>query len=475
MRTKVNQGAGRAKRVAAVVLAAAFFVGCMAPADREPQAEAQQLQLPAQAPNVLVIMTDDQPVNNTLAVMPKTRRWFGRRGTTFTNTFATTPLCCPSRASIFTGRYAHNHRVNTSQREDTEDLNHDSTMQRYLSEAGYRNAIFGKYLNSWDIKNDPPFFHDWAIIPGGKARAYYGADWNVNGSTRTIERYSTNFIKDRGLRFLESAEQEDTRPWMMFLNVYAPHQPTLVPERFARTDIPRWRLNPARRESNFGDKPPFHKRHEDAATKAKQIYKGQMRSLVPVDRLVDRVMTQLKELGENRDTLAFFVSDNGYMLAEHGLLKKSSPYTQSARIPLMARWPGNFEAGARRSSVTGNIDIAPTVYEAAGVTPDPELPVDGLSLLGPDRRRNILLEYWSEYDRPKYVSWASVRSKRFQYVEYYRRDLETVRFREYYNLRRDPWQLRNLLRDGNPSNDPDLTRVKRRLNELRQCSGDSCR
>lgn len=433
----------------------------------------QALQAPG-APNVLVIMTDDQPLNNTMAVMPRTRKWFRRGGTTFSNTFATTPLCCPSRASIFTGRYAHNHGVRFSQASETQNLDHSTTMQRHLSDLGYRNAIFGKFLNAWDLSVDPPYFHDWAVMPGGKAKAYYGGEWNVDGEVRTIERYSTSYINRRGLNFLDDAEQEDVRPWMMFLNVYAPHQPTLVPDRFKDAPIPKWKTNPARREKNFGDKPPFAHRLDDAGERARKIYRGQMRSLIPVDRMIGRVMTRLAELGEASNTIAFFVSDNGYMLAEHALLRKSAPYTQSAKIPMMARWPGHLEDGARATRIAGNIDIAPTVYDAIGVTAGTRS-VDGLSLLGGDRRRNILLEYWQEYDRARYVPWTSLRSKRFQYIEYYRDDNRTVRFREYYNLNRDPWQLKNLLADGERSNNPDLRRIKRRLQRLRKCEGDSCR
>lgn len=457
-------------------LGVALLALFMSAAHRAPRAEAQELPLPALRPNVLVIMTDDQPVNNTMAMMPRTRHWFGQRGTTFTNAFATTPLCCPSRASIFTGRYAHNHGVKANYREETDNLDHDSTMQRYLAEAGYRNAIFGKYLNGWDRAEDPPFFHDWAIIRGGKERGYYGGDWNVNGQQEVVSRYSTNYIRDHALRFLESAETLDARPWMMFLNVYAPHHPSLSPERYAEVDVPRWIDDPARRESNLADKPPFARRVSGARRRAKENYEAQMRSLVPVDRMVEAVRLQLRALGETEDTIAFFMSDNGYMSGEHQLLRKSEPYTPATKIPFMTRWPGNFEAGLTDRRVIGNIDLAPTVYEAAGVTPDESFPVDGMSLLDDATRDDILLEYWQEHPiNQTYVPWASLRTRRFQYIEYYDQDMQQVRFREYYDLHSDPWQLENLLNDEDPANDPDVSMIEQRLGELRRCSGEGCR
>jgi arylsulfatase A-like enzyme len=124
-------------------------------------------------------------------------------------------------------------------------------------------------------------------------------------------------------------------------------------------------------------------------------------------------------------------------------------------------------AGTWDDRITGTVDIAPTVLEAAGIAPDPtKAPLDGRSILSAEPRTRIVLEYRRETWIP---TWASIRTKRYQYVEYY--DDEGTRFfREYYNLTRDPWQLRNLLRDGNPAG-PDVSSLARQLLHDRLCVG----
>jgi arylsulfatase A-like enzyme len=111
--------------------------------------------------------------------MPATRRWFRAGGTYFRRAVATTPSCCPSRASIFSGRYAHNHEVLSGKPGYAERLNQSATVQHYLRDAGYRTAIYGKYLNNWDLGRDPPHFDDWAIFANSSDHGYYDGTWNV--------------------------------------------------------------------------------------------------------------------------------------------------------------------------------------------------------------------------------------------------------------------------------------------------------
>jgi arylsulfatase A-like enzyme len=107
--------------------------------------------------------------------------------------------------------------------------------------------------------------------------------------------------------------------------------------------------------------------------------------------------------------------------------------------------------------------------EAAGITPDPEYPVDGRSLLGRPQRSRLLLEFQKEHN---IWTWASTITRDDQYIEYYVNG--SVRFREYYDLRRDPWQLRNRYGDNSRSNDPAIAPLRRRLARDRTCSGSAC-
>ncbi|MDQ3958215.1 MAG: sulfatase-like hydrolase/transferase, partial [Actinomycetota bacterium] len=198
----------RGGSVAALVLVTALGTGAT-------QSAAQSDALP---PNVLIIITDDQRASGTLDVMPRTMRWFAQDGTLFANALATTPTCCPSRASVMTGLYAHNHGVQTSERGQAEEMEQQLTMQRYLHLEGYRTGIFGKYLNAWPPQTPPPWFDEWAILSDSARNGYLGGRWNVQGELRQLRRYSTRVIEDRALDFIANAETDDAQPWLLYLS-----------------------------------------------------------------------------------------------------------------------------------------------------------------------------------------------------------------------------------------------------------------
>jgi arylsulfatase A-like enzyme len=144
----------------------------------------------------------------------------------------------------------------------------------------------------------------------------------------------------------------------------------------------------------------------------------------------------------------------------------------------LLRWPGHVPRGVTRSRLTGIPDIGPTVLDAAGLDTDLVRPrLDGRSLLERNARDRLLLEYWRE-GNTGIPTWASLRTRTFQYTEYYARDDETRIFREYYRLRPDPWQLRNVLRGGTTANDPDLPALAANLARVGDAeappTSDSC-
>lgn len=444
-------------------LSLAILLAALAPAAPVVRAAAD-----ATRPNILIILTDDHRID-MMQVLKRTRHFFAAEGTTYPDAFATTPLCCPSRASIMTGRYAHNTGVETNL--DAERLDARSTMQRYLQDDGYRTAILGKYLNSW--RRDPPYFDDWAIFNGGDA-AYTKALMNLDGRQTVINRYSTDFITARSIQLLHAFEADDDRPWYLYVAPFTPHAPYQPADRYRRTDVPNLIRNPAMSEEDRSDKPPWVQLKHEKRIKAHRVWTLQERMLLSVDTMVDKLLATVDELGERGPTLMFFLGDNGYLLGEHGLQQKHSPYTGSVEIPFYLRWPGHVEARGVDERLVANIDIAPTVYDAVGIQPDTEYPVDGRSLLdGSWDRDRMLLEYTHREDRAV-PTWASLRTSNYQYVEYYDEDRQEVGFKEYYDLITDPFQLTNLLGDADASNDPDpalLTYLSLQLQRDRRCEG----
>jgi arylsulfatase A-like enzyme len=453
---------GLVRGSATVILLFLFFVAADGQVPLAPSSAANG------RPNVLIIVTDDQRAG--LSVMPATRRWLRDGGTEFKNAIATTPLCCPSRASIFTGRYAHNHHV-FSNGGDGGNLIQESTLQFYLRQAGYETALFGKYLNRWGASEAPPYFDRFAIAMG--SRHYYDGVFNVNGNVPTVRDYNTSYIRDKAVRFLQS-NRAQTGPWFLYLATAAPHDPFTAQPKYAQARVSPWAGDAAVFEKDRSDKPPYVQGQHAGIRFGRKTRAKQFRTLMSVDDMVSRVFHTLKDLGEARNTLVLFISDNGFMWGEHGLRGKSLPYEQAIRVPFLARWPGHFRAGAVDNRLVANIDIAPTILEAAGITPDPAYPLDGRSLLGSDsQRQSQLTEYFPSLfvptAEPRY--WASIRSTTFKYTEYYSDDGTTVIDREYYNLRTDPWELHNLLGDADPANDPDVAVLSAQLAHDRACEG----
>ena len=301
-------------------------------------------------------------------------------------------------------------------------------------------------------------------------KGYQKAEWNVNGEVRNLTRYTTDFIRKRALRFLASSEDDDGRPWFMVVTPYAPHPPQRHPRRHNGTPMPALKVTPAIEERAKSDKPTYVEEAHLSMHRARREYRRMQRTLLAVDELVASLRKSIENKNEAARTLAFYASDNGYLLGEHGLRGKAMPYKRSVRIPLMMRWPGRVKGGAVDHRLVANIDVAPTIAAAAGVS---RQHMDGRNLLNNWTRKRLLTEVFGSYaDRD--LTWASTITKKYQYVEYYVDTTIPTQY-EYYNLERDPWQLKNLLGDKSRKNDPPRWSAKAvRLKNDRNCAGDDC-
>ena len=201
-------------------------------------------------PNILFVITDDQRADGTITqsqdpqvIMPKVVNELQKKGTNFSNGFVTTPLCCPSRASIMTGRYAHNHVV--SNNFGAWNFDEAPTVQAYLhDEAGYRTGIFGKYLNDWDMSRNPAHWDRWGIYNGGYCPFRVNEegtikDYGVFNKPTIAEcgAYSTSYVRDQALDFIDQSEADDSQPWFLYLAPFAPHGPASPDDQYKTTDV----------------------------------------------------------------------------------------------------------------------------------------------------------------------------------------------------------------------------------------------
>lgn len=388
-------------------------------------------------PNFLIIITDDQRYD-TMQYMPNTQKMIFDQGVTFSKGYITTPFCCPSRASILTGLYAHNHWVHVN-----EDPLEFKTMVEDIHRNGYYTGLVGKYLNSW--KGDMrPEYDFWVSFWGGTMKNYYDPDLNVNGTWSKHEGYSTYLFRDFGVQFLEEASQQ-SRPFFLIYAPNAPHAPFTPAQEDTSSylDLPPYRPL-SFNESDVSDKPAsisnMAELSEEDIISIDNTRRRQILTLVALDRTIPDLINKLEEIGELDNTVIIYISDNGKHWGEHRLDSKSTAYEESVKVPFAIRYPPLIPAAYVDDRIVANIDIAPTLYELSE-TRLPEI-IDGRSLLPlfageTDWRDKILLEAW-----PDRGAWAAVHAGDYIYIET-RDDLS-----EFYDLTRDPFQMDNAIDDA---------------------------
>ncbi len=469
----------------AAILAAAVASGIAArqnPSEAHPPKRGHR-------PNVVVVMTDDQAVGD-LRVMHRTRRLLARKGVTFRNYFTTFPECCPSRATYLTGQYDHNEGVSTNR--CFSDLDQSTTMAVALQRAGYRTGWVGKFLNGY-----PGFAHDNPEdIPQGFSRWWgetrglmYKGRVDANGTIKIFRhRYLTNVYADLGARFIRRSAASGSPFWLTVATL-APHgepkrkglypNPRPAPQdRGAFRDAPLPRP-PSFNERDVRDKPRFlryPRLQPDEIRDLRKRYHSRLESLLAVDRLVAKLVRQVRAAHQLRNTWFIFTSDNGFMLGEHRMVGKKKLYEESERVPLIIRGPrGKLPRGAVRRQLTGNVDLAPTILRIAGAAPLDV--VDGRSLLPLARDRKAGHGRAILYSNQEAVG---VRVPGWVLIEHDQDHDGTPDAFELYDLRRDPYELRNLYRRSlDAKRHPHLAAVRERLAarlaELRSCSGAGCR
>ncbi len=433
-------------------------------------------------PNVVVVMTDDQTVEQ-MSALPRTRKLIGARGVQFERFYVTDPLCCPSRATFLTGQYAHNTGVISNGGPNALDaLDESDTVGVWLQQAGYRTAFVGKYLNDYgtdDPEHLPPGWSEWRALLEPTTQNYFDYDLNEDGAITHYgtapEDYKTRVIGHLAVDAIRHASRGD-RPLFLYVGFNAPHAPsTPAPRDAGSLEGVSARRTRAFDERDLSDKPSFLRDRPPlgagAVARIDSRNQRALESLAEVDRQIARIVEELRAREELRNTYLVFTSDNGYLDGEHRIeFGKLLPYEPAARVPLLIRGPG-IPAGETSDALAGNIDLAPTIAQVAGAKPT--LSTDGNSLLSfarnPNRSsdRALLLESLVR-DRSTYYGYpyAAVRSGHLLYVEYETGD------EELYNLVRDPHELESVA--GEPDYADRQAALAAALERLRDCRGREC-
>ncbi len=376
-----------------------------------------------------------------------------KSGVQMRNAFVTTALCSPSRASILTGQYAHRHRV-------VDNINPVAPgtifFPQYLQQAGYDTAFIGKWHMGPASDAPQPGFDRWVSFRGQGTYLPSPNGFNVDGTRVPQRGYITDELTDYALDWLKQRRAD--RPFFLYLSHKAVHsdftpaerhkgrykdKPFTPPKTMAETPEnldgnPMWVRN--QRNSWHGVDFPYH-----SALDIAEYYRRYAETLLAVDDSVGRLMALLRERGMLDSTIVMFMGDNGFAFGEHGLIDKRTAYEASMRVPLLMSG-GGLPAGTRVEEVVANIDIAPTILEAAGLQPPP---MDGRSALALARgqripwRETLLYEYYWERNFPQTPAMHALRGARYKYIRYYGLwDTD-----ELYDLQTDPLEIRNLIRD----------------------------
>ncbi|MGD9961190.1 sulfatase family protein [Nocardioides sp.] len=477
-------------RATTAVVVLALVAGALAATGRSgPPARADRATQSGAQPNIVLVLTDD--LSRDLVVhMPAVRR-LKQAGLSAERYIISNSLCCPSRASLLTGRYSHNTGIFTNEPPDGgfetfhDNGGEESTLATDLQAAGYRTGFLGKYLNGYPVAGGyvPPGWSTWVSTD----RGYRGFNYtlNVDGELRRRGDRPVDYLTDVLGRYADRFVSESAKsgqPFFLEISTFAPHTPFVPAPRHARL-FPRLKAprGPAFDVKVSGspawlDVPRLTRRDKQMIDRR---FRNRVRSVQAIDEMLAKVRTTLREQGVAGDTYVIFTSDNGYHLGQHRLRGgKMTAFDTDVRVPLIVSGPG-VPRGASTSAVVQNIDLRPTFDEIAGAAIASE--VDGLSLLGLWQGAAVATRDYAliEHDGPvapgdpdaqpqlagSLTAYAALRGPWTTYVEYQSGE------REFYDLRTDPAQNVNAYASLSSE---EVARLHRRLAELAACAGVQC-
>ncbi|KAJ5591384.1 hypothetical protein N7450_005356 [Penicillium hetheringtonii] len=492
----------------------------------------QSQQQPQQSPpNILLVITDDQDLElDSIDYTPHITRHIRDKGTFYRNHFVTTALCCPSRVSLWTGRQAHNTNV-TDVRPPyggypkfVDRGFNDNFLPVWLQQAGYDTYYTGKLFNSHTVENyHSPYVNgfngsDFLLDPYTYSYLNSTYQRNQDPPVSYEGHHTTDVITQKAMGFLEDALQGE-RPFFVTVAPAAPHSDVSPQNIKAGNPVMTAPIPLKRHEHLFEDvKVPrtkhFNPDHPSGVSWVRELpqqnqtvvdyndyfYRSRLRALQGVDEMVESLITRLEASDKLDNTYIIYTSDNGFHIGQHRLPPgKTCGFEEDIRVPLFIRGPGIPERSTE-DSVTTHIDLAPTIFELAGIPPRSDF--DGTAIpVTPEfdgtRHEHVTVEYWGkavlegDYGKigPRGTpqmpnnTYKSVRLIGKGYNLYY--SVWCNNEHELYDLETDPYQLHNLYSADTPTDEDEprilgrgLTQVIKRLDALllvlKSCQGATC-
>ena len=380
-----------------------------------------------------------------------------KEGSHCAEAFVTTSLCSPSRATILTGLYTHQHTIVDNQ---APNPGIHTYFPKFLQDAGYKTAFFGKW-HMGDDSNDPqPGFDHWESFKG--QGVYYGPTLNINGEETTYSEdiYTTDLLTKHAIEWLD--QQDPAQPCFVYLSHKSVHASFLPAKRhegiyegkkiklpvsyeqtkngeYKRLNWPEWVKE--QRISWHGVDYMYHKSidlHEQVTDYCE--------TLMGVDDSIGAILDYLESVNQSDESLLIYMGDNGFSWGEHGLIDKRHFYEESTRVPLLFYYPAVIKPGQVNRSLILNTDIAPTILDYAkvevpsyyvGKSIKPTFNVEEAIKL----RDTIFYEYYWEYDFPMTPTTFGVRDAQFKLIRYH----GIWDRNEFYDLKNDPYEINNLI------------------------------
>ena len=447
----------------------------------------------ASKPNVLFILCDDlRPTalgcyGSKHVKTPHIDR-LAAEGVLFANTFCTTSLCSPSRASILSGLYAHTHGVTDNFTEYPASM---PSFPGVLHDHGYSTAYFGKYHMGENNDEPRPGF-DTFVTHKGQGK-YFDTEWNLGGNRQVIKGYYTTVVTDLATEWLK--KQPTDKPWCLCVGHKAPHS-FYTPEpkhehvfddvkvpypdsAFHLEDKPDWiKQRLYTWHGIYGPLFEWRKKFPDDRPEAVKDFEnmvhGYWGTILSVDDSVARLRAWLEETGQLDNTIIVFMGDNGLLEGEHGMVDKRTAHEASLRIPLVVRFPSLAAKPAVVPQQVLTVDIASSLLDLCGA---PALPkTHGRSWVklvktgDPEWRKSWFYHYNYEKQFPYTPNVRAVRTDDWKYIHYPHGDGSPDKhLAELYDLNNDPNETTNLIKD--PKTAAKLAELQSELTRLMQLTG----